>query len=219
MKKYPRTFHFQFSKEIHDDDKVIQLHHLGNFLNDEIIVTEKLDGSNACLKYEEGVFARSHQMPTFEPWFDYLKSLYYSIRHLMNPDLWIFGENTYAIHSIEYTSMQDYFYVFNIYNTVKKEWLSWDEIVIESERLGLEVVPLVFKGRITTIAELSKLCDLELLKPSFLGGNREGFVTRVASAIPEDEFQNKVAKYVRRGHVQTDEHWKKNWKPQKLKKV
>ena len=46
MKKYPRTFHFQFSPEIHSDDKVISLKYLGNFLQDEIIITEKLDGSN-----------------------------------------------------------------------------------------------------------------------------------------------------------------------------
>ncbi|RLC48833.1 MAG: hypothetical protein DRH57_01460 [Candidatus Cloacimonadota bacterium] len=46
MKKYPRTLHFQFSPEIHADDKVISLKYLGNFLQREIIITEKLDGAN-----------------------------------------------------------------------------------------------------------------------------------------------------------------------------
>lgn len=48
MKKYPRTFHFSFSPEIHSDDKVINEKHLQNFLNNEIIITEKIDGGNCA---------------------------------------------------------------------------------------------------------------------------------------------------------------------------
>ena len=29
-------------------------------------------------------------------------------------------------------------------------------------------------------------------------------------------FSTHVAKYVRKGHVQTDEHWSKNWKESKV---
>jgi hypothetical protein len=35
----------------------------------------------------------------------------------------------------------------------------------------------------------------------------EGYVVRVTAAIPYADFGRKVAKWVRRGHVQTDQHW------------
>lgn len=218
MKKYPRTYHFQFSQEVHDDDKVIQLHYLGNFLNDEIIITEKIDGGNSCWKPNEGVFARSHQLPTSEPWFDYLKGIYYSKLADLNPDYWIFGENTFAIHSIEYSDLESYFYIFNIYDTKRKMWLSWDDVEAEAQRIGVPTVPVIYRGKIESMGWLAKWMEREMQKPSLLGGKKEGFVARVASEIPLDEFQQKVAKYVRKGHVQTDEHWTKNWKKQELKK-
>ena len=35
----------------------------------------------------------------------------------------------------------------------------------------------------------------------------EGFVVRVTGEIPYAQFGRRVAKWVRAGHVQTDEHW------------
>lgn len=44
----------------------------------------------------------------------------------------------------------------------------------------------------------------------------EGFVIRAAKGFPLDEFDRHVAKYVREGHVQTDESWRRTWKQAKL---
>lgn len=38
-------------------------------------------------------------------------------------------------------------------------------------------------------------------------GRMEGYVVRVTDSIRYEEFSRKVAKWVRRGHVQTDQHW------------
>jgi hypothetical protein len=52
----------------------------------------------------------------------------------------------------------------------------------------------------------------------------EGFVIRNSDgyvkddgviSVAENEFNN-LFKLVRKGHVKTDEHWTKNWKPTKL---
>jgi len=217
MKKYPRTFHFQFSPEVHDDDKVISMRYLGNFLQDEIVILEKLDGANSCLKGHQGVFGRSHTLPTKEPWYDHLKGLYYSKLDNLNPDYWYFGENTYAIHSIKYTDMDSYFYLFAIYDTVNKIWLSWDDLVEEAKRVDIPTVPVLFRGTVISMAEVNKWMDKHITDESQLGGELEGFVMRVTKAIPGDKFNEFVAKYVRKGHVQTDDHWTKNWKPQTLK--
>jgi len=35
----------------------------------------------------------------------------------------------------------------------------------------------------------------------------EGFVIRLAQGFPADQFSHSIAKYVRKGHVQTDDSW------------
>ena len=35
----------------------------------------------------------------------------------------------------------------------------------------------------------------------------EGYVVRTVAGFAHEEFADHVAKYVRAGHVQTDEHW------------
>lgn len=45
---------------------------------------------------------------------------------------------------------------------------------------------------------------------------REGIVMRITDSFPIIEFPRCVCKYVRANHVQTDEHWTKNWKKAKL---
>jgi len=46
---------------------------------------------------------------------------------------------------------------------------------------------------------------------SAFGSICEGYVVRNKESFPENEFNQNVAKCVRLGHVQTDEHWTKNW--------
>jgi len=217
MLKYPRTFHFDFSPEIHSDDKVAnQQDLLKNFIGKEIIITEKYDGENSCLKPKEGVFARSHALPTFNPWSSWLKGLFYEKVHLMNDKYWYFGENMYAIHSIEYTKLDSFFYLFAIYDTERKVWLSFNEVVNEAVRLGIKVVKVRFRGIFKNLKEIKVFMDKEIKKPSVLGGECEGFVARTENEFDNQDFQANVVKYVRNGHVQTDEHWKANWKPAKL---
>jgi len=183
-----------------------------NFFANNILV------HNSCLKGYEGVFARSHALPTKEPWYDHLKGVYYSKLSILKPNYWIFGENTFAIHSIEYTEMDSYFYIFAIYDTDTNTWLSYDDMVAEAKRIDIPTVPLLFRGTVMDMAWVNKWMD-KYMKGHFslLGGPLEGFVLRIADAIPGDKFQEFVAKYVREGHVQTSKHWKVNWKPQKLK--
>ena len=41
---------------------------------------------------------------------------------------------------------------------------------------------------------------------------REGVVSRNVGEYLVSEFAHNVFKYVRKGHVKTDEHWTRNWK-------
>ena len=44
----------------------------------------------------------------------------------------------------------------------------------------------------------------------------EGVVVRTVCGFKYDEFERRVAKYVRENHVQTDTTWKRTWKQAKL---
>jgi len=189
----------------------------GNFIGRRIIITEKIDGENSCFKADIGqIFARSHSTPNFHPSSNYIKRLFeqkYYV-NLLNPDYWYFGENTFGIHSIEYNDMGTYFYLFNIYDIKRQIWLSWDDLVEEANRIGIAHAPVIFDGEIKSLLEIKTMLEdmVKYNNKSLLGGECEGGVTRIADSFTTDEFKQVVAKYVRKGHVQTDEHWKLNWK-------
>lgn len=220
MKKYPRTYHYSFSQEIHSDDKVFDSSKLNVFLDNEIIITEKMDGGNTCLKPNVGVFARTHSLPTNHESFNYIKNIhYYSKLNILNKDYWYFGENMFAIHSIEYSKLNDYFYIFNILDKKNHKWLSWEDIKKECIRCNFKLVPLKFKGKVKSIKEIQQFCEKNIILPSSFGNNCEGFVVRNANSFNELTFSDNIAKFVRKNHVQSDEHWSLNWKPQTKLKI
>ena len=68
--RYPRTFHWHESPEVHADDS-----YHGNpnvFVGQEVVITEKLDGGNTCL-WNGDVYARSTSTPSNDGWFAMVK--------------------------------------------------------------------------------------------------------------------------------------------------
>ena len=65
---------------------------------------------------------------------------------------------------------------------------------------GPTPVPVIYRGEFD-------LGLLEKIASDFDVENKEGFVVRVAHSFDYNEFSTHVAKWVRRGHVQTDQHW------------
>ena len=219
MKKYPRTYHLPFSPEVHSDDKVCDILDLEKIIERKIpvVITAKLDGGNSALT-PQGVFARSHAQETSCPSFNYIKNVHYypNVEEITKDDLKVFGENLFAIHSIEYENLKDYFYVFNI---VKGDrFLSFDDVEEWATNHNMQTVPVIYEGIIPSVAWLEKYLAYELKQPCELGNTREGFVVRVKDWFPVSEFSKNVFKYVRSGHVQSDEHWSRNWKQAKLNK-
>lgn len=45
-------------------------------------------------------------------------------------------------------------------------------------------------------------------EPSRLGGEREGYVVRWAVGFSDGDFNGALGKWVRAGHVTSDEHWR-----------
>lgn len=211
MSKYPRTLHIPWSKSISSDDRVSK--NVDNLLNTEIIITEKLDGSNTSIT-KKGVYGRSHADFTRNPWDIKSWEIWQRVKKDLSEDLFLFGEGMYGIHSIEYTNLTSYFYIFGIRDN--NIWIPWEKVEEYSYLLDIPTVPVLFKGVINSEKELKDLTEKLASEPSELGGHREGIVVRNASLFHDDDFAQNVMKWVRKGHVQTDEHWTRNWKKAKI---
>ena len=219
--KYPRTYHVPFSPGATKDDKKLKDGWFEYYRGKEIVFTEKLDGENSCL-CQKGVFARSHGAETRSPWSINLwgdNGLYWKVKGLIDDDLLIFGENLYGEHSIHYEKLRDYFHVFACYNETTDKWWSWDDVKFVSKVLDVPHVPTLWRGIAESEDQIRELIIQTMNMPSAYGNTKEGVVIRLANEFDGEDFTNYVCKYVRANHVQTDEHWTRNWKKAELIRV
>jgi hypothetical protein len=244
--KYCRSLHAHISLGTTSDDRFMPKGYVKAFAGfDKLVLTEKLDGQNDCLK-KDGVFARSHVAPTTHPWDKPIWDRWHLLKNDLG-DLELFGENMYGAHSLGYKKLESFYYVFAVRE--KGRWLSWEEVKFYAAMLDFPTVPEI---KITT--KLSDIYDEKkdeniILREWFkanlgmtweestktsgtLGGYdmntgedaSEGFVVRNANGyetnsgllpVKNNEFDS-LFKLVRESHVGTDEHWTKNWKPATL---
>jgi hypothetical protein len=216
--KYPSTNHVPFSPGATKHDKKLKAGWFEYYRGKEIVFTEKLDGENSCL-CQKGVFARSHGAETRSPWSINLwgdNGLYWKVKGLIDDDLLIFGENLYGEHSIHYEKLRDYFHVFACYNETTDKWWSWDDVKFVSKVLDVPHVPTLWRGIAESEDQIRELIIQTMNMPSAYGNTKEGVVIRLANEFDGEDFPNYVCKYVRANHVQTAEHWTRNWKKAEL---
>jgi ATP-dependent RNA circularization protein (DNA/RNA ligase family) len=205
--KYPRTYHLPWSEGVTDDDRILT--DLSNFAGKKIIVTEKLDGENTTL-YKDHIHARSVDSKN-HPTRDRVKAIWASIAHDI-PEKWrLCGENMYAKHSIHYTELESYLYIFSIWDEHNHS-LSWDDTVLYASLLNLNTVPVLYAG---TFCEKT----LRDIASNLNKDTTEGYVVRLADRFSYQAFRNSVVKFVRANHVTSDSHWLmgKSITPNKLK--
>ena len=211
--KYPSTPHWPWSEKVHRDDS----YHINPefFVGKEIVITEKLDGGNTCL-WNGQVYARSTTSPAIAGWFAMVKK-HHVWKTSQVKNLFFYGEDLYGVHSIEYDPIKENntYHLFAVRHTSGK-FLSWDALVALAASYNLPVAPVSFRGTFNSIDDVTDWFVTNRPTPSSLGPEREGFVMRLAESFPADQFSTNVCKYVRANHVQTDEHWTRNWKPCKI---
>ncbi len=221
--KYGRTYHYPFSPGTTNDDRINPAYWSDFQQFDTLLHTEKLDGENNCLS-RAGVFARSHAAPTTSPWTSQLRERWRLLKNdLGNVEL--FGENLYAVHSIEYSRLESYFYIFAV--RCEDMWLSWEEVQFYAALFDFPTVPELGIWKVNSLSEETNREEIIQLssEPSVFGSvdvqtgltcSREGIVTRNTEEYSVDNFARNVFKYVRKGHVKTDQHWTRNWKRARL---
>lgn len=192
--KYPRTPHLPLSETITNDDK--KLKDTNHFNGKKIVITEKMDGENSTI-YRGYYHARSLDS-SHKDYHSWLLSYIRSFQYRLDCDTRICGEYLYAKHSIKYNDLENYFQVFSVWN--KDICLSWEDTKKICNELGLTLVPELYIG------EFDDTLIYEIAKKTILNGG-EGIVIRNIEAFDYSLFDLNVAKYVRKNHIQTDEHW------------
>ena len=193
--KYPHTPHFPWSPSVQNDDTIIDPVYLAQW-NHNVVITEKMDGENSTM-LRDHYHARSMDS-IMHPSRTRMKALHGRIKNDIPSNWRLCGENVTAVHSIEYTRLPSFFMLFSIWDEYNN-CLSWDDTVAFAEILNLVTVPVLYSGPWAT-------CPLKDIQTMDLA-RHEGFVVRPSASFAFSDFSKVVAKWVRPGHVQTDQHW------------
>ena len=187
--------HLPSSQGVQSDDKIIST--LNHLYGTKVVITTKMDGENTSM-YTDHIHARSIDSRHHKSR-DWVKS-FWAERCQYIPKGWrICGENLYAKHSIVYNDLRSYFYGFSIWDE-NNVALPWYDTLEWFEELEITPVPMIYMG----------ICSEEIIEAviaSIDTKRTEGFVVRTIDEIKYEDFSTKVAKWVRKGHVQTDKHW------------
>ena len=101
------------------------------------------------------------------------------------------------------------------------QWLSWEETKFYANLLDFKTVPELGLKSASTKEAFEQEVHQIIVQPSTFGSvdtftketcTMEGVVSRNAAAFAVTDFKHQVFKYVRKGHVKTDQHWSRNWK-------
>lgn len=195
--KYPKTMHLPWSPGLQNDDRLIES--LDGFVGKQVVVTEKMDGENATM-YCDHYHARSLDS-RHHPSRDWMKMFHGRIKHDIPEGIRICGENLYARHSIAYDDLPSYFMGFSVWDNEENWCYSWETTQFWFELLGITPVRTIYEGTWDE-KTIRALCDPYASQPGV-----EGYVIRTSDGYDFADFQKCVAKYVRKDHVQTDQHW------------
>lgn len=191
--KYPGTPHLPWSQAVTEDD--VRVQSVSIFERSEVVVTEKMDGENTTL-YNDYLHARSLDSRNHLSR-NWVKQWHASIASDIPPQWRICGENLYARHSVAYDDLVSYFYGFSVWND-QGQCCDWDETLYWFSLLGIQPVPVLYRG----------VWNEKIIRDITVDTSKqEGYVVRTVAAFAYDKFDQHIAKWVRKGHVQTDKHW------------
>lgn len=208
--RFPRTPHLAWLGEGQPrDDKVLGPQEVSELLAGEVVVEEKVDGANVGFSVDEEGTLRAqnrgtylspeHSHPQFNPMFRWLSGREHELADALFPDLILFGEWCYAVHSVTYTRLPSWFLAFDVYDRSSGEFWATarrDELVA---KLGLSLAPRLATGHFD-LAGLRRF----LQESRLTDGPPEGVYVRRET----DEHLVMRAKLVRPEFVQTiDVHW------------
>ena len=209
--KYPRTPYWPSSPAAPDDALMADPH---DFLSAELVITEKLDGSNVML-HRGSAYGRSATSAR-QPWLGMTRK-HHAWKTADHPGLQIYGEDLYGVHAIRYDPMPENRTLRLFAARDQQGWMSWEQLTSLAELLDIPTVPVLKQAVFDSTGALDNEIRSITTGKSAIGPTREGVVVRHAAAFTNSDFTRRVCKSVRAGHVQPDEHhWRRNWVPARM---
>jgi RNA ligase len=207
--KFPHTPHLAWlSPGQSRGDKILAPAEAAQFLNGEVVVEEKVDGANVGLSVlddvivvqNRGEWIRRPAHSQFSPLWPWLAGREGALREALGNALVLFGEWCYAVHSVRYDSLPDWFLGFDVYDRRDRRFWSAERRNELLQRIGLFSVPELGRGH-HCIQDLKLLLSEE---SSRFGGPIEGLYLRQEN----DGWLDHRAKLVRAEFAQTiGGHW------------
>lgn len=190
------------------DDRVAEPEVYSRLLREPVVVEEKLDGMNVCVWLDElgwPVVAgrsgktqgdRGGQLGRVKTW---LAERAEVIGGLIEPGGALYGEWLGRVHSVAYDALPDWLVVLDLWSE-----RTGFEVVSERDRrcraVGLATPPVVFEGRLGSVAALERLHGVS----RFGSGPAEGLVLR----LERDGRLVERAKWIAPGFTQkSDAAW------------
>ena len=193
------------------DDKVLSPRQVGELLESDVVVEEKVDGANLgfsvdpdgrLLGQNRGSYleldAPQGQWKPLKRW---LSTRRHALIDALGSQLMLFGEWCYAVHSVHYRHLPDWFLAFDVYDRSTGAFWSVDRRNALAATLGIVTVPEFSRGR-HSVETLKRLLGTSRVTD----GPPEGlYIRREANGLLQSR-----AKLVRAEFVQAiTDHWSK----------
>lgn len=211
--RFPHTPHLAWLGEgTPRDDKVLSPAEAADFLADDVVVEEKLDGANMGISVSQkgeirvqnrGQYLSAPHAGQFKKLDAWLAPREGALFDALGEELILFGEWCAARHSLDYDTLPDWFLIFDVYDRKVKRFWSTARRDRLAKELDLLAVPRLSHGKFS----LATLKELLLNQTSaFRPGALEGLVVR----REDGEWLDSRAKLVRPEFTQAiDEHWRR----------
>ena len=155
--RFPHTPHLAWLSEGQPrDDKLLSADEAEALLSGEVVIEEKVDGANIGFSTGEDGELRvqnrgsyldpGHAHPQFRPLWAWLRTRESPLVDGLGPDRMLFGEWCYAVHSVSYERLPDWFLGFDVYDrSAGKFWDSARRDALLSS-LSLHPAPRIARG-------------------------------------------------------------------------
>lgn len=222
--KFPHTYHLLTTgAELMRGDKLLPEEKTSIFFDRPVIIEEKIDGANIGFSFNDdgelaiqnrGSYITPASHEQFKPLTSWVNKHYDVLFDILLDKYILFGEWCYAMHSIYYDLLPDWFLAFDIFDKRASRFVSRKRRHNMLNSIGIYEVPLLSE-------KIINKCGLELLMRSkSMYGNEmvEGLYLRIDDDV--EGYNVARSKVVRKGFLQIiDEHWSKEFlRTNRLKK-
>ena len=209
--KFPRTPHLiSVTESRMREDRVYSDAEREEFLSSEIVVEEKIDGANVGLSVtangsiraqNRGSYIEQPSPPQFRPLWSWVAKRRLILARTLGTKLILFGEWCFAVHSIRYNHLPDWFIGFDVYDLESNRFWSSERRDLLLRSLEIHTVARIDRRRFN-IDELYRL--LSATRSAYGSEPIEGLYLRSEA----NGWLERRAKLVRPNFMQSmDEHW------------